>query len=74
MNRTHVVVIVGIMMTLVVTILVLIGTQRYMNAQEIELLVESAHAAGEEYQLTVHNFVTLDYSFETLTGPEQGAS
>ncbi|ANU28494.1 hypothetical protein [Planococcus versutus] len=44
-------------------ILLLMASQSYFNAAEIDLLIEQAEKYGHEYEIVIHNQLTNAYSF-----------
>ncbi|MGK0577668.1 hypothetical protein [Macrococcus capreoli] len=43
---------------------VLVATKSYFNWQEINSLVEGAEAKGLDYELTIKNWLTNEYTFK----------
>lgn len=62
-NKTAIIVVTSIVAVLAVAVMAVL-TQRYFNVKEIDLLVDQANNKGYGWELTVHNELTMSYSFE----------
>ncbi|WP_414050327.1 hypothetical protein [Macrococcus animalis] len=56
--------IVVVILMLLIVASVLVATKSYFNWQEINMLVEGADARGLDYELTITNSLTNEYTFE----------